>query len=193
MDNISRRRNYFIDKNFQTKFILKFCSLVAVGGLFTIGIVYLLAMRSTTVSFVNSRAVVRSTADFILPLLFQTVLIVTVMVSLATIIVTLLVSHKIAGPLYRFKKALKMLEEGDFSSNFKIRHYDQLQDVAEVFNQMISKIREELKSLRDNFQYLQEKLGNISEHEVVEQKRSILNELKKISLDLSKIIRFFKT
>lgn len=188
-----KRRIYFIERAFQTRFILKFCTLVAVGGLLTIGILYLLAMQSTTVSLVNSRVVVRTTADFILPILIQTVAIVTILVGLAAIIVTLFVSHKIAGPLYRFKKALKTLAEGDFSSDFRIRHLDQLQDVADVFNNMISKLRIELKALKDNFSSFKEKLDNISEDEIPEHKRLYLSELKRISAELNKIIRYFKT
>ena len=188
-----KRKIYFIEKSFQTRFILKFCSLVSIGGLLTIVILYLLAMQSTTVSLVNSRVVVRTTADFILPILIQTVAIVTILVGLASIIVTLFVSHKIAGPLYRFKKVLKALAEGDFSSDFKIRHLDQLQDVADVFNNMISKLRIELKALKDNFSSFKEKLDNISEDEIPEHKRLYLSELKRISAELNKIISYFKT
>jgi len=196
MDNprvIQKRRIYFIEKRFQTNFILKFCVLVAIGGLLTIGILYFLAMRSTTVSFVNSRVVVRTTADFILPILIQTVAIVTVLVGLATIVVTLFVSHKIAGPLYRFKKVMQALAEGNFSDDFRIRHLDQLQDLADVFNVMISKIRTELKTLKDNFRSLKEKLDNISEHEIAEHKRPYLGDLKRIAEEVEKIIHYFKT
>ena len=196
MDNprvIQKRRIYFIEKRFQTNFILKFCVLVAIGGLLTIGILYFLAMRSTTVSFVNSRVVVRTTADFILPILIQTVAIVTVLVGLATIVVTLFVSHKIAGPLYRFKKVMQALAEGNFSDDFHIRHLDQLQDLADVFNVMISKIRTELKTLKDNFRSLKEKLDNISEHEIAEHKRPYLGDVKRIAGELDKIIHYFKT
>lgn len=188
-----KRRIYFIEKKFQTRFILKFCGLVAIGGILTIGILYLLAMRSTTVSVVNSRVVVRTTADFILPILIQTVVIVMILVGLATITVTLFVSHKIAGPLYRFKKVMQALAEGDFASDFRIRHLDQLQDIADAFNNMIAKVRSELKSLKDNFYSLKEKLDNISEQEISEHKRAIFSELKRISQELNKIINYFKT
>ena len=188
-----KRRIYFIEKSFQAKFILKFCALVAIGGLLTIGILYLLAMQATTVSIVNSRVVVQTAADFIMPLLIQTVIIVMIIVSLATIMVTLFVSHKIAGPLYRFKKVMQALGEGDFSSDFRIRRLDQLQDVADAFNNMIVKIRAELKALKDNFFSFKERLDNISEQEVVEHKRSYLSELKRISTELNKIIQYFKT
>lgn len=188
-----KRRNYFINKRFQTRFILKFCALIAVGGILTIAILYPLAMRATTVSVVNSRVVVQTTADFILPILLQTVVIVMVIVSIATIVVTLFVSHKIAGPLYRFKKVLQALAEGDFSGEFRIRRLDQLQDLADAFNNMILKIRTELVALKNNFQSLKEKLDNITEQEIVEHKRAYLSELKRISTELSKIIHYFKT
>jgi len=188
-----KRRNYFIDKEFQTKFILKFCFIIALGGLLTIGILYLLAMQSTTVSVVNSRVVVRTTADFILPLLIQTVVVVMVIVSLATVLVTLFVSHKIAGPLYRFKKVIETLAEGDFSSDFRLRKPDQLQGVADAFNGMIAKVRSEINALKVNFNSLKDKLNSISEQDIAEHKRPYLNELKKISQELDRIVRYFKT
>lgn len=188
-----KRRNYFIENNFQAKFILRFCILVGIGGLLTIATLYFSAMHSTSVAIVNSRVVVRTTADFILPVLIQTVAIVTIIIGLATIVLTLLFSHKIAGPLYRFKKVLQQLEGGDFSSGFSIRRLDQLQDVAGAFNSMIKKLREELIQLKNNFITLKEKQDGILEHEVPEHKRPVLNELKKLSEELNKLIRYFKT
>lgn len=188
-----KRRIYFIEKEFQTKFILKFCALVAAGGLLTVGLLYLLAMRSTTVSIVNSRVAVRTTADFLLPILIQTVAIVTVIIGLATIVVTLIISHKIAGPLYRFKKAMQILSEGDFSSDFRIRHLDQLRDLADAFNDMIINIRKQLNVIKDNFISLKTKLDGFSESEVPEHKRAFLVELKRICEELNKILKYFKS
>jgi len=141
---INRRKNYFIERSFQAKFILKFCMLVAAGGLLTIGILYFLAARSTTVTIVNSSVVVKTTADFLLPILIQTALVVIILTSIATIIVTLFVSHKIAGPLYRLKKAMGDLGEGNFSTEIKLREMDQLKDMAEAFNSMAAKLKEKL-------------------------------------------------
>ncbi len=188
-----KRRNYFIEKKFQGRFILKFCALVFVGGLLTIGMLYFWATHSTTVAIVHSRVMVKTTADFILPILIQTVAVVTIIVSLAAIIVTLYISHRIAGPLYRFKKVMEVLGEGDFSDDFKIRLLDQLQDLADTFSTTIRKIRTELKALKDNLSCLTEKLDVVSEGEASEQKRSYLNELKHISERLNKIMSYFKT
>lgn len=189
----NRRKIYFIEKEFQAKFILKFCTLVALGGLLTIGALYFLAMRSTTVAIINSRVVVRSTADFLLPILIQTVVIVVILVGLATIAVTLFVSHKIAGPLYRFKKVLETLGKGDFSANFNIRELDQLKAFADAFNGMITNTRQQLNIMKDNFITLKKKLDSLAESEVSEHKRPLLNELKKVAEGLDKIIQYFKS
>jgi len=141
---INRRRNYFIEKSFQAKFILKFCMLVAAGGLLTIGTLYFLSLRSTTVVIVNSEVVVKKTSDFLLPILIQTVAVVMLLVSFATIIMTLFISHRIAGPLYRLKKAMQDLGEGNFSTEIKLRRFDQLKDIAEAFNNLARKLRERL-------------------------------------------------
>jgi HAMP domain-containing protein len=139
-----RRRNYFIEKSFQVRFILKFCILVVCGGLLTITALYIMGMGSTTVSIVNSRVVVKSTSDFLLPVLIQTFLVVMVLVGAATILVTLFVSHKIAGPLYRLKKAMEQLSDGDFKAEMKLRQKDQLKELADTFNTMVRKLKAKL-------------------------------------------------
>lgn len=187
-----KRRNYFIDKPFQGKFILKFSSLLILAGLLTIAMLYFMAVQATTVSIVNSRVVVTSAADFILPLLIQTMAVAVILVGMLTIILTLKTSHKIAGPLYRFKRVITDLAKGDFSQNFQIRKLDQLQDLANNLNEMITKTRAELKGLRENFTILKGKLENISEGDIQQSKNAYLKELKNACLELDKIINRFK-
>lgn len=188
-----KRRIYFIEKGFQSRFIIKFCGLVAAGGILTIVGLYALAGRSTTVCILNSRIAARTTADFLLPVLIQTVAVVTVIVALSAIAVALFVSHKIAGPLYRFKKVAQMLAEGDFSSEFKLRRPDQLQALADEFNTMIRKTKEQLNALKSHFGSLKGHLEALSEEDVHEQKRASLRDLKKILMELDKILQHFKS
>lgn len=191
MDN--KRRHYFIEKSFQRRFILKFCAILLGASLVTMLILYLFSLHSTTVSILNSRVTVRTTADYLAPLLIQTVAIVTALVALITIAVTLLASHKIAGPLYRFKKTLESLAEGDYSINLRLRHKDQLQDVAVSFNAMISKVREQLIALKRSHTSMKDKLDNISEADLSDAKKSELRELKRMAAELQKLISYFKS
>jgi methyl-accepting chemotaxis protein len=191
--NVYRRKIYFIDRKFQANFILKFCALVIVGGIVTMAVLYLCTTQSSTVAFVNSRAVVRTTADFLLPLVIQTVVIVTILIGIAAIAMTLFVSHKIAGPLYRLKKIMEALGEGEISGGFRLRHKDQLQELARSLNETMMKMRSKASALKELAKKLDGALGGISEHDVAEGKaRQELKESKRIVAELEKVIQYFR-
>jgi len=187
-----QRKNYFIEKKFQSRFITQFSLLVIVGGLLTIVLLYLISWRSTTVAIVNSRVVVRSTADFILPLLIQTVAVTSILVSLAAIGVTLFVSHKIAGPMYRFKRVVEQLAKGDYSAGFRLRTNDQMQDLADSMNDMIKTMRQQLGSIKVVSQTFKSKLHQFAEGDVAQEKRESLAELKMAADELKKTMDGFK-
>jgi nitrogen fixation/metabolism regulation signal transduction histidine kinase len=119
--------------------------------------------------------------------------IATIIIGAATIWVTLFVSHKISGPLYHFKKAMKTLEDGDFSSSFNLRQLDQLQDLSDTFNNMINKLRKQLNIIKNDFGTLKIRLDALSENDVSEYKRHLLKALKNLLQDLSKAIDYFKS
>ena len=182
---MDKRRNYFIDKKFQSNFIIKFCLLVAAAGALIMVALYVLTKKATTVSFVNSRVIVQSTADFIFPVLIQTFIVATVLISLATIIFTLFISHRIAGPAFRFKKVLKSIAEGDFCGECRIRKNDSLHDVAVAINKVMENMRIALKETDTRISSLKETVKNMPD-------QASSNNLKKIISELEKTFRHFK-
>lgn len=183
----NKRRIFLIDKEFQVKFIIKFCLLVILSSIIIMALLYFFSSQTTTVVFENTEAVVKSTEDFFLPILIQTVIIVTVIIGLFAVILTLLFSHKIAGPLYRFKKELELVKEGDVSSAFNIRKYDQLKEVAGVLNSAKSKLRESLSSLKSEINDLESKVKSLDIEK--QDKEELINNFKKINEE----INYFRT
>ena len=100
------RRQYFVQKDFQFKFILKFCLVLLIGIIISTGLLILFSKNTLTSSFDQSKLVIKNTAFAILPSVLLSNLITLALITLATIVVTLLISHKIAGPLFRFQKEL---------------------------------------------------------------------------------------
>jgi methyl-accepting chemotaxis protein len=131
-----KRRQYFVQKDFQSKFILKFCMVLLIGIIISIGLLFLLSKNTLTSSFEHSRLVIKNTASAILPSVFLSHLIAFVLITLLTIVITLLVSHKLAGPLFRFQKELKEIASGDLSNVVKMRKDDQVKVIADSLNQM---------------------------------------------------------
>ncbi len=148
MGNI-KRRIYFIDKKFQTKFIFKFCLIVVVASLALTALLIYFSQGSTTVAIENTKVKVMSTADFMLPVFIQTIAIVFAAAALAVLILSLLVSHKIAGPLYRIKREIDALKEGDFRRSFNLRKKDQLKDLAQSLDQMCNSLKDKHLRIRD--------------------------------------------
>jgi len=60
------------------------------------------------------------------------------------------VSHRIAGPLYRFRKVMKTVASGDLSIRFTLRKKDYLEKEADLFADMIAALRDKVGSLKDH-------------------------------------------
>jgi methyl-accepting chemotaxis protein len=78
------------------------------------------------------------------------------LVTLATIVVTLFVSHKIAGPMFRFEKELKQVTEGDLTKRVVLRKKDQITDMAESLNDMISSLHEKLLDIQTDVERIRQ-------------------------------------
>ena len=131
-----KRRQYFIKKEFQVKFVLKFCLLIVFGTIISTGLLFLFSQDTLTSSFQQSRLVIKSTGLAILPSVLYTNLITLGLIAIATIIVTLFVSHKIAGPMFRFEKDLENIGKGDLTNKVTLRKKDQMTDMADSLNAM---------------------------------------------------------
>jgi methyl-accepting chemotaxis protein len=56
-------------------------------------------------------------------------------------VLSIFVSHKIAGPVYRLERSAKILASGDLTHSVKLRHGDELRDLEEAFNSMSDSLR----------------------------------------------------
>jgi methyl-accepting chemotaxis protein len=63
-------------------------------------------------------------------------------------VVTLLVSHKIAGPMFRFKKGIEEISAGTLQKSIKIREGDQFGAVADNLNQMVATLNTRLREVQ---------------------------------------------
>jgi methyl-accepting chemotaxis protein len=155
-----RRRNYFIGKSFQTRFIIKFCAIVIASSCIITWLLFVLSRNFTTVAIENAHVIVKRTSDFMLPIVVQTVTLVTIFSAFAVVILSLLASHKIAGPVYRLKIEIEKFKSGDLGANFKTRSSDQLQDLSAALAEMGQVLGARHKDLKDKFAQLKKNMGN---------------------------------
>ncbi len=173
-----KRKNYYIKKKFQRDFILKFCALVALGAIISGAIIYVMSRATVTTTFENSRLTIKSTADYILPMVLISTVAVMIFVGIATVIVTLFTSHKIAGALFSIERDVERLGAGDLQTKFHLRSDDQLKPLAVGLDVMAHNLRTGVKDIKDAAVELEAAMNAAENSGVSAGLRSKLEELK---------------
>ena len=142
------RRQYYIKKDFQTRFIVKFILVLIIGGVISVGLTLLTTRGTLTTSYVGAKLVIQDTPLAILPSVVLTTLITIVVVGIIATILMLLVSHKIAGPMFRFEKDIERIAGGDLKSHINLRKGDQFQEMVKTINTMIDSLNSKVSEIR---------------------------------------------
>lgn len=155
-EKIHQRKNYFIKKDFQAKFILKFCLLLLAGVIVSMALLFFFSQDTLTSSFHNSRLVIKNTGLVILPSIVYTGLITLVLLTIGTVIVILFISHKIAGPMFRFEKELREIGEGNLTKKVLLRNKDQAAELADAINEMTATLQKKVFSIQTELERIRE-------------------------------------
>lgn len=186
----NRRRKYFIKKEFQTKFILKFCIPIVLTALISAFVIYHYSSQSTTTVFEDSRLILKPTAEFIKPGLVLSTLVSIVIVGIATIIVMFFVSHRIAGPLYKLESSLKSLGNGDLSFDIYFRRKDEIKRLADVFNTASKDLNRLIKDVKIESTHLDsaiKELKTLLEKLPEEQQGKLKEAIEKLEAENNRI------
>lgn len=133
-----RRRNYFIKKRLQSRFILIFPLPVVAGFLLYWFAVYYILDKGLAEELYRSHIKVRTTGEVVLPLLWKLNIVTMPVIILAAGIVGYFFLRRIELPLSTFRKVAKALEEGDFTQ--RLSKGDSLEDLPEVFNETTERL-----------------------------------------------------
>src|SRR3990172_8935037 len=120
-----RRRNYFIKKKFQVDFSVKFLIIILIEAFLAAGLFLYLSKGTLTTGYFGSELKIARTYDFFLPTLLFSNLIIVGITGIIGIVALILLSHRLAGPLYRFEKVLNDISKGDLTRRFKLREKDE--------------------------------------------------------------------
>jgi len=193
--NFQKRKNYFIEKKFQTKYILLTILLLLTYTFMFVIIIF--APYMLTLYFDYPLAEKTDAARTLLLLHAK------VWPWIGSIIlffgaVSIFISHKIAGPLFRLKKSLDRITEGDLDVVIKLRKWDDLKDLAEHINMLVAELRTFVITLRNDYSLLSEYITELERaidakilteeagrdiiRKVQESRKNIENALKKFNI-----------
>lgn len=145
----------FIKMRSQFKFVIYFCMSVLIGAVISVAVFYFYTYRELGGSHSQALLTLLGLRQNIPLAMVITGGLVVIFATLAVLLITLINSHEIAGPIYRLERSIESIGGGDFSIRTKFRKHDIVNGLAdginsasESLNAKITDISREIKEIR---------------------------------------------
>ncbi len=145
-----KRRNIFIKKDFQGKLILGYFLFVAGGCLIFLFILGLFSADTLTLSYNNHDLQLGQTPMMLLKKTLAANWVFIVIGSSFLVVAAMLITHRIAGPLFRLEKALDNMLKGKLDDTIYLRTNDEGKDIAKKINDFNTDLSMAVKNLQGN-------------------------------------------
>jgi len=158
------RKIVFIDKRFQGAFILKFVLLLLVGTAVFVLAAYLILDRRLDDTYYSAHFAIKSTGEVLLPTLLALSGVFILVLGAAAVVITLYVSHHIAGPLFAIRRYLENISRGELDFEPKLRLKDQTTPLAESLTRALETLNSRLVAIRLGADAMRASSVKISRH-----------------------------
>lgn len=140
------RRNYFIDKKLQTRYIVLMVVVLIVHTLIVLATVFSPYIMMLSFDFPLDKRAEAAKAFLLLhsnawPVIGAFIIFVGIL--------TLFVTHRIAGPIFRLKRGIRDIADGRLNETIHLRSSDEFHDVAEELNALAARFRDSFSLLKE--------------------------------------------
>jgi methyl-accepting chemotaxis protein len=172
-----KRRNYFIKKNFQGKLILGYF-LFMVGGCFLFSIILAaLSADTLTVVYQNNDLQLGQTPLMLLKQILTAHWIFIILGGAVIIVGAMLITHRVAGPLFRLERAVDNMVTGRLDDVIHLREKDEGKEIAAKLNQFNQNLSEKIRQIENcsrNIEVL------LSQHSMEDSSAAIGNDIQSV-------------
>jgi len=145
----NKRKIYFIKKNFQTRFILRFVAVAAGWSAASLLLFFYLANEKLEEVRYSSHIDISTTGELLMPVtigvLASSLLLFAGVLGYA--IHTLL--HRLSGPLGQIRRDLARISSGDLTSDIVLRENDEFRDLAADLEEMRRELLQRIARLKE--------------------------------------------
>ena len=178
-----QRKTVLVKRSLQLKYIGMVFLSVLVASLIVGGDVY---YSMTRVMLTECPSVTDRMGQFNTVLMVKTALYLGLM-----LLISLYVSHRFAGPIYRFEKSAQAVASGDLTHRVSLRTGDELMELQEEFNGMTAALQALVQKDRNLVQRLSARVDELSRR-LPDDAGAIREDLKALKVELEHLTRSFK-
>jgi methyl-accepting chemotaxis protein len=144
-----KRRILFIEKAFQIRFMLKVIGVIVLGTALTGGFLYLFGNYQISRMYTSAHYDLKESWEVFSQAVLVASFLSMTLVAVLAVFFTLYDSHKIGGPLYRFRQNLHDIGGGNLTLHTKLRDGDELRPFVDTMNEMTLSLRAKVVAIRD--------------------------------------------
>ncbi len=174
------KRKYFINKEFQGKLIFRYFLLIAIASVFFVGLFSFFSSNTLSISYDDYNLRLGVTPGILFKKIISTQWIFIVVGGAAVIVMTLMFSHRVAGPFFRFERSLNEMIEGNISNRIILRQKDEGKALAQKINEFNAALEDKLKQIGKH------------NHMVLSTTKELEKELLQSNVNISAVEPLFK-
>ncbi len=180
----SRRKNYFINKKFQSSFFMKFAILLFMEAVLISGLFMFISRGTLTTAYRGAELTIQKTGAYFL-LDFAVIAVMAGLgIGIAGVFVFMYLTHRIGGPLYKFEKTLTEATRGDVAQRMRLRETDQLLDLAARINAFLQETDSRVSGIKNDINKVLDR---------IEKDPSDQKKIKELVLKMKSSLEYFKT
>ncbi|MFQ6083923.1 MAG: hypothetical protein ACE5WD_11300 [Candidatus Aminicenantia bacterium] len=190
-----KRKSQPIQPDFQIKFVFKFSIAILVVFLITSLLLYLIINEKLNASYFYSIYFLTHLNRNLIKYLLYSFSFQLAIITLATIIITLFTSHKIAGPLFRLERISEQIARGELPEKVRIRAKDQTKSVAQSMDNLVQEFKKKVEIITSYIEKIGEKrqkINKILTEREADLFRKEFNTIKKEINDIEKTLKSFR-
>ena len=141
MDTPKVRRTQFItDRSFQSKYVATVLGFMVAVLVLAAVIIYVTGWSHLVERLANVYP--QGRLQEVLKIVYLRLLLGFFLLVPFAVLAAVMVSHRIAGPLVRIRRYLRLMARGEFDlAPLELRPYDELKDIAHLINEIIAQVR----------------------------------------------------
>lgn len=156
-----KRRNYFILKQMQTRFIFTLVMIgLLVAAVLAVNIYFFHRHFATEILSLGDDSRLDDIITRAWDIFHFRLILLALSAGIITVILAILFSHQIAGPIYKVVKSVEEIREGKLYGFIKLRKHDELVEVAESLNLLVDRYREKIIEVNDIAKLIQGEKGD---------------------------------
>ncbi len=173
-----KKINFFIKKDLQGKLTWQFFLLTIGGLLVVLAIFSALTADHMTISYENNAVQISSTPFMLLRELVTRNWAFFLSTGLVMVLTFILLTHKIAGPIYRFEVVTKNMCKKDLDQPIYLRKHDEAKELGDSLNQFNHLLSDDIRYLMDKSQQIDDSIHKNNLELALQENQNLQKTLK---------------